>query len=101
MIATCARMSLSMVMPSGMNSGSMTVAMNRMLINGTPRTISMKLTPRMRMAGRLEARASASAIPSGSAQARPMKESMKESGSPPHCVVGTTVRPKNPPAISI
>lgn len=56
--------------------------------------------PRIRIAGRLEARASASAIPSGSAQASPIKESMKESGRPPHCVVGTTVRPKYPPAIN-
>ena len=71
MIATCARSSLSMVTPSGMNSGSMTVAMKRMLISGTPRTISMKPTARTRIAGRLEARASASTMPSGSASVSP------------------------------
>ena len=41
MNATCARNSLSIVMPVGRNSGSMTEAMNSTVISGTPRTSSI------------------------------------------------------------
>jgi hypothetical protein len=40
MMAICARSSLSMFMPSGRNSGNITLAMNSREISGTPRISS-------------------------------------------------------------
>jgi hypothetical protein len=76
-------------MPLGMKSGSMTEAMNRMLIRGTPRIISMKMMAITRMAGSFEERARASTTPKGNPKASPTAESRNESGRPLHCVVGT------------
>ncbi len=87
-------------MPAGMNKGSITEAMNRIEISGTPRMTSMKTMAMMRIAGSLEARASARTTPSGKPSARPTAVRMKESGRPLHSDVGTGRRPKTPPAIS-
>ena len=100
MIATWARSNLSTVTPSGMNSGSITEAMNRIETSGTPRTTSMKMMAMTWMAGSFELRARASTTPSGKPSAKPTKESMKESGRPPQLVVVTTGRPSTPPYIS-
>ncbi len=99
MIAIWARSSLSTVTPVGMNSGSITEAMNRIEISGTPRMTSMKKTAMTRIAGSFEARASASTTPSGKPSARPTAVRMKESGRPLHSVVGTGLSPGTPPAI--
>ena len=100
MIATWARSNLSMVTPSGMNSGSITEAMNRIETSGTPRTISMKTMAMTWIVGSLDERASAKSTPSTKPKASPTEESMKESGRPPQFVVLTTWRPKTPPYIS-
>ena len=55
-----------MVMPSGRNSGSITLAMNRMVISGTPRTTSMNMIERVRTTGSFDRRPSASRMPKGS-----------------------------------
>jgi hypothetical protein len=72
-----------------MNSGSITEAMNRMLISGTPRISSMNTMAMTRIAGSFEERASASTTPSGNPTARPTAVRRKDKGSPLHWVVGT------------
>ena len=53
------------------NSGRMLLAMNRTVMNGTPRTNSMKRTLAARTTGRRERRPSASRTPSGSEKTMP------------------------------
>ncbi|MCY1428993.1 hypothetical protein D9M71_448940 [compost metagenome] len=79
-----ARSSLSKLMPSGRNSGSITDDMNRTVINGTPRQNSMKVTQTTRIAGIFERRPSASRMPSGKAPAIPTVAITRVSIRPPH-----------------
>ena len=57
--------------PAGRNSGSMLLAMNSTVMNGTPRTNSMKITLTSRTTGRCERRPSARRTPSGSENTMP------------------------------
>src|SRR5919108_693149 len=66
-MAICARRSLSMETPGGRNRGSMTEAMKRTEINGTPRINSMYAMESQRTNGMLERRPSAKNIDRGHA----------------------------------
>src|ERR1700691_1151756 len=88
-----ARTSLSGSKRSGTNNGSMTLAMNRTVINGTPRTNSMKITDKTRTAGRLERRPSARNMPIGSDATIPTVATTTVTSTPPHSDVETATRP--------
>ena len=81
---------------SGTNSGSMTLAMNRTVISGTPRTNSMKITENSRTAGICERRPSASRMPIGSEATIPTAATTMVTSTPPHCVVETRGKPIEP-----
>ncbi|MNZ80704.1 hypothetical protein D3C78_993470 [compost metagenome] len=89
-----ARSSLSKLMPSGRNNGSITEDMNSTVISGTPRQNSMKVTQTTFTAGMFERRPSASKIPSGKAPTMPTVAITRVSINPPHWLVGTVARPR-------
>ena len=92
-----ARNSLSKLMPSGRNNGSITDDMNSTVISGTPRQNSMKVTHTTFTAGIFERRPKASRMPSGNAPTMPTVAITRVSISPPHWLVGTFSRPSTPP----
>src|ERR1700716_131461 len=77
-------MRLSGDQAGGTNSGSITLAMNRTVISGTPRTISMNPTERNFTAGMRERRPSASRMPSGSETTMPTLATPTVTRMPPH-----------------
>ena len=90
---TSARMSLSGDQSGGRNNGSITLAMNRTVISGTPRTISMKITARIFTAGMDERRPSASRMPSGSETTIPTLATTTVISMPPQREVSTISNP--------
>ena len=76
----------------------MIVAMNRMVIIGTPRTNSMMPTHRLLMAMKRDRRPSASRMPNGTESTTPITASSSVSISPPHLVVSTGSSPRPPPS---
>ncbi len=68
----------------------MLLAMNSTVMNGTPRTNSMKTTLAALTMGRLERRPSASSTPSGSENTMPTSAVSSETNTPPHSRVSTT-----------
>ena len=90
---TKARTNLSGEYSSGTNSGSITLAMNKTVTSGTPRTNSMKTTENRRTAGMRERRPSASRMPSGSEQTMPTEATTMVTSMPPHSAVSTGGKP--------
>ena len=90
---TSARSNLSGDNCSGTNSGSITLAMNRTVTSGTPRTNSMKITENSRTAGMRERRPSASRMPSGSDTTMPTEATTMVTSMPPHSTVSTGGKP--------
>ncbi len=84
MKAICARSSLSMFTPAGMNRGNMTLAMNSTEISGTPRISSTYRTHSIFTARSfVERRPSATRIASGKENAAPNVARISVIGSPP------------------
>ena len=92
-----ARTRRSTLTPVGMNSGSITEAMNNTVIKGTPRQNSIKTTQKLLTIGICERRPSANKMPIGKAPVMPTTASTRVSISPPQRWVSTTGRPKYPP----
>ena len=90
---TSGRRNRSGVQASGRNSGSIVFAMNRTVMNGTPRTNSMNRTLASRTTGNSERRPSASRTPSGSEKTMPTSAVSSETKMPPQSSVSTTGRP--------
>ena len=86
-------MSLSGDQVSGRNSGSMTLAMNSTVINGTPRTISMNNVLSKRTAGISERLPSASTMPIGSDVTMPTAATTMVTVIPPQNAVSTVTSP--------
>ena len=94
------RTSTSMVLPCGMNSGSMKEAMNSTEMSGTPRISSTYSTQMVRMPAILDCRPRATKMASGKAISRLTVDSMTVRGKPPQREVSTGTKPKRPPIIS-
>src|SRR5215470_14827778 len=90
---TSARTNLSGDNCSGTNNGSITPAMNSTVINGTPRTNSMKITDNDRTAGMCDRRPSARRIPSGNETTIPTEATTIVTSTPPHSTVSTGRNP--------
>ena len=67
----------------------MLLAMNSTVMNGTPRTNSMKMTLAARTSGSRERRPSASSTPSGSENTMPTTAVSIVTNTPPHSIVST------------
>ena len=72
-------------------------AMNSTVMNGTPRTNSMRMTEKSFTAGIFERRPSASRMPQGSEKTMPTKATISEISTPPQRFVGTGLRPASSP----
>ena len=78
---------------SGRNNGSRLFAMNKTVMNGTPRTNSMKMTLAVLTTGSGERRPRARSTPSGKEKAIPTTAVNSETKMPPHSPVSTIGRP--------
>ncbi len=76
-------------MPAGRNRGKMFTATKRIVINGTPRKLSMKMTDRPLATGSGERRPSASTTAIGMPKSTEPVKRMMVNGKPPHSLVGT------------
>ena len=102
MMAICARSSLSMFTPSGMNSGNITLAMNSRLISGTPRissTYSTQSILHRRQLGRAAAEGDQDRQREGEGQAEG-RQDQRDRQPAPASPAARSGRPSTPPHIS-
>jgi hypothetical protein len=88
---------LSNSTPEGKNKGSITEAINRIVIRGVPRQNSMYVTDSALIIAISERLPKASKIPKGNAKTIPTKANANVRRKPPHWVVFETGMPKKPP----